>query len=434
MELIRFPSGQSVFEGRSFSDEIWAEVDQLLKGGQCMDGWLDLEGEGARLTCLFHQAKPYLAGLTEPDGFFWVPLVDFPIRASQMENATCRLVRADPVRVLLLAVHFRNRPVLQAMTDLVDLPHVLDVLAKNGKDAALALERDGARTMLFLQNGRPTKVFYGNQTDALDAGSVADSFFAFALEPGAPNTKVEVFRRLTIEHDPASGKSLQKLAKEAKPPPPRSVMVKLAGRVFLQRSFVPPAMTIGRDRRCDIVLDNLSVSRKHASLSWTQGRFVIEDLDSANGTLVNGTEVQSKNISLKDRIGLGKFEVHLLEPSSHDWSEPTLEMRTSYGTVCSDALLYLVGEELVLPLTGETTIGKTRGVDVRARGFGVKPVHVQVRKEASGGYHLHCPTRAPVKLNGQNVVLAQLKEGDELVVGKSHFRLVSSLIQDTPDS
>jgi phosphoserine phosphatase RsbU/P len=61
-----------------------------------------------------------------------------------------------------------------------------------------------------------------------------------------------------------------------------------------QRLVLPRDRSIlGRHPECDIVLDQGAVSRQHAQISFVNGQFVIEDLHSRNGTLVNGQLVQS---------------------------------------------------------------------------------------------------------------------------------------------
>ncbi len=51
-------------------------------------------------------------------------------------------------------------------------------------------------------------------------------------------------------------------------------------------------LLIGRDEECDIVLDNRLVSRTHARIYWQDGDFFIRDLDSKNGTHVNGQSIR----------------------------------------------------------------------------------------------------------------------------------------------
>jgi len=52
------------------------------------------------------------------------------------------------------------------------------------------------------------------------------------------------------------------------------------------------AITIGRDLSADLVISDASVSRRHARLEWTEGRWLVQDLDSTNGTRVNDVRVQ----------------------------------------------------------------------------------------------------------------------------------------------
>jgi pSer/pThr/pTyr-binding forkhead associated (FHA) protein len=52
-----------------------------------------------------------------------------------------------------------------------------------------------------------------------------------------------------------------------------------------------PVLTLGRRAENDIVLPVSSVSREHAQIRWRFGRFVIYDLGSRAGTLVNGEPV-----------------------------------------------------------------------------------------------------------------------------------------------
>ena len=51
-------------------------------------------------------------------------------------------------------------------------------------------------------------------------------------------------------------------------------------------------VTIGREASNEIAITDPSVSRKHCLVSWQDGRFRVRDLDSRNGTLVNGAGVE----------------------------------------------------------------------------------------------------------------------------------------------
>ena len=60
-----------------------------------------------------------------------------------------------------------------------------------------------------------------------------------------------------------------------------------------------PVLLVGRDEDCDLVIVDRQVSRRHASITRENEQYVLRDLDSKNGTFVNGQEVQSAHM-LKD--------------------------------------------------------------------------------------------------------------------------------------
>jgi hypothetical protein len=64
-------------------------------------------------------------------------------------------------------------------------------------------------------------------------------------------------------------------------------------------------LLVGRHLRCDIVLDDLSVSRRHARLRFRDGRWVLQDLESTNGTLVNRTRVVRCQLHPGDEVHVG---------------------------------------------------------------------------------------------------------------------------------
>ena len=72
----------------------------------------------------------------------------------------------------------------------------------------------------------------------------------------------------------------------------------------------PDGGTIGRSRDCDIVLDDVGISRHHAEIRPGHDGWTVRDLGSTNGVLVNGEEArEEQQLHSGDRVGLGSTEI-----------------------------------------------------------------------------------------------------------------------------
>lgn len=78
-------------------------------------------------------------------------------------------------------------------------------------------------------------------------------------------------------------------------------------RVFLQRAFDKPQLLIGRGDECEIRLDGLLISNHHARISHTGSGLIVEDLNSTNGTYVNGERITTRPLPPEDFVQIGPF-------------------------------------------------------------------------------------------------------------------------------
>jgi len=65
------------------------------------------------------------------------------------------------------------------------------------------------------------------------------------------------------------------------------------------------SLSLGRDAANDIRLNDTEVSRRHAEMLRANGTFTLKDLDSSNGTYVNGKKVRSHELANGDEVQLG---------------------------------------------------------------------------------------------------------------------------------
>ena len=77
-------------------------------------------------------------------------------------------------------------------------------------------------------------------------------------------------------------------------------------------------LVVGRDPGCDIILSDSKVSRRHARFRRAGPDYFIEDLQSANGTLVNGEEISSLKLEEGNIVIIGKNSFHFVAATSSD--------------------------------------------------------------------------------------------------------------------
>src|SRR5213079_874979 len=75
------------------------------------------------------------------------------------------------------------------------------------------------------------------------------------------------------------------------------------GRAF---RALPTPVTIGREEGNVLRLNDERVSRFHAKIQFDNGEIILTDLESTNGTRVNGNVVQIRRLRPGDRVGIGR--------------------------------------------------------------------------------------------------------------------------------
>jgi FHA domain len=94
-------------------------------------------------------------------------------------------------------------------------------------------------------------------------------------------------------------------------PPPKAILTVMSGpdmgfRFRIKSSVIA---SMGRDIENEVVLDDPATSRHHAKIEFRDGTYVLIDLGSANGTLVNDQRVTERPLSDGDRIKVGQDEI-----------------------------------------------------------------------------------------------------------------------------
>ena len=133
------------------------------------------------------------------------------------------------------------------------------------------------------------------------------------------------------------------------------------------RRLPATVLRIGRAPDNDVVVDDLDVSRHHAELRNVDGGYQIVDLDSYNGTYVNGQQITAAPLSEQDIVGIGRSTFRLAGRELQEFvdtgdvsvSARDLTVRLSGGKVLLDRVSFPLGERCLLAVIGPSGAGKS---------------------------------------------------------------------------
>ncbi|MGB7590818.1 MAG: ATP-binding cassette domain-containing protein, partial [Terriglobia bacterium] len=149
-------------------------------------------------------------------------------------------------------------------------------------------------------------------------------------------------------------------------------------------------ITIGRDASNDVVIDHPVVSKRHAEIIKQDGKVILVDLGSTNGTFVNGIKVKRHQLQELDRIVIGPSELHFSGASLSHVPDTRVVRLDSMGVTFQvtdrtsgkpklllDDISLVVKPKELIGLLGPSGAGKTTLMNA-LNGF-VKPTRGQVR-------------------------------------------------------
>ena len=90
------------------------------------------------------------------------------------------------------------------------------------------------------------------------------------------------------------------------------IILKFNSTVIKELKIDQDEIIIGRDSGNDVQIDNVAVSREHAKIIRGQNYYLIEDLNSTNGTFVNGKKINKKYLKEDDEISIGKHSLQII--------------------------------------------------------------------------------------------------------------------------
>lgn len=105
------------------------------------------------------------------------------------------------------------------------------------------------------------------------------------------------------------------------------MIVSIDGVVIKEVQLTKDRTTLGRRPYNDIVIDNLAVSGEHAVLQLTGNEVYLEDLNSTNGTYINGKAVKKQLLQNNDTVEIGKYKIKYINEVPGATFEKTMIMK-----------------------------------------------------------------------------------------------------------
>ncbi len=205
--------------------------------------------------------------------------------------------------------------------------------------------------------------------------------------------------------------------------------------------------TLGRRPYNDIVIDNLAVSGEHAVLHMNATEVLLEDLNSTNGTYVNGKAIKKQALQNGDGIEVGKYKIKFVADNAGDTFDKTMVVKSPVAmappTAVSPAaplpspVSYATGPVVESPSTGMATIkvlsGAAAGREVPltkvVTTIGKPAVAVAAVTKRHHGYVVHhVEGGGNPTLNGQPITSEPmpLKHGDVIELAGTQMQFVQA--------
>ncbi|VAX17973.1 hypothetical protein MNBD_NITROSPINAE04-783 [hydrothermal vent metagenome] len=222
----------------------------------------------------------------------------------------------------------------------------------------------------------------------------------------------------------------------------------------LKEVEIKKTLFVGREKG-DIILKNPAVSARHFKLEKLGARFIIHDLNSTNGTIVNGEKVTTKELRSGDQIVVGQFVFKFNNPDqelgavdsfgSDDIGGMTMmldpaKVQAMMGEKPGEkeapvekesAKLFLYqssGAPKVLKIEKDTTmIGSSENSDIQIKGITIGRIAASITKTGDKYEITYQGGMAKLKIDSAPVDKRQLENGDKFSIGSYNFEFRTEL-------
>jgi len=202
------------------------------------------------------------------------------------------------------------------------------------------------------------------------------------------------------------------------------IIITLGDSVVSRYVFEKDIVSVGRSRDNEIVIENLAISRNHARIRNENGRFFISDLNSANGTFVNGAQITKAELFHGDVIAVGKhklvFKNEVLSDEAMISDAFGAERTMVVPRVPVATLRVTRGKQKDQEFRidkAEVTIGRGKGCPICLQDWFVGKEHAVIQRRGETFVLRDVGSWRGTKVNDRAITETVLKDGDEIQIG-----------------
>lgn len=326
MSAISLPTGHLTIPATAFSRASFvACLQDLAARSVPCTGYLALSSNDRVYLLFIFQGKPYAAGLATGGRPTSLTITNLCAHIAGLRDgtATLSLHETDPVLLKSLLVFVQDEPTAKGPVTLINLEGMVRQIKEQASDALVILERNNAYNFFFFLGGTKTAAYWADSPLSGMAGlSVDEQMLLYAFEDKQVPVNASIYQTLTtMESRDSANISLEGLVRlfdnievGEQTIAPGRLMAHQSDQLVLRVIEGPQSgMTLGGIFPCvlgrkdaDIIINDPMVSKRHAAVQNINGKIVLVDLNSTNGTTLNGEAITQSALKQGDRIGLGQ--------------------------------------------------------------------------------------------------------------------------------
>ena len=206
------------------------------------------------------------------------------------------------------------------------------------------------------------------------------------------------------------------------------MIVSIDGVVIKEVQLTKDRTSLGRRPYNDIVIDNLAVSGEHAVLQMSGNEVFVEDLNSTNGTYLNGKAVKKQQLNNGDTVEIGKYKIKYVNEAANAGFEKTMIIKAgSTGLVAPAVAPLAAGSGAAIKVMSGAAAGREVALVKVVTTIGKPGVAVAaITRRPQGCVVAHVEGDSKPTLNGAPIGAepVSLKNGDVLELAGTQMQFL----------